>query len=456
MLSGLYTALSGMNAHRRILDVTSHNVANQATEGFHRQRVELRPGGIGTTGGVFAGQQYQPGGVDATGVVRVIDQLAETRLVRETALDASATTLASQLERLELAFEEPSDNGLAALFDDFWGGWADLATLPGDPAIRSQLLERSQAVTDALHRANNDLGSIVRGVEEEMFALADDVNQIASQIAQLNKAIAASPTTPNDLMDQRDVLVREMAALTGAVARPSGGGQIDVSIGGRSIVSGEATHPVAGLGGVLTWATDGSNVLAPDSKAAALRTMLTDVVPRYRTAIDGVAATLVSTVNALHVAGYGSDGVTGRNFFDPAGTTAATISLSADVAGQPGNIAAGAPVFPGPTAPGPLDGEQARRMTMLADLTTGADDAYRALIADLGVEVRAARRSADVQGQVAAAAEAVAASAGSVSIDEEMVMMISAQRGYEASARVLTTVDELLDTLINGTGRVGR
>lgn len=455
MLSGLYTALSGINAHRQMIEVTSHNVANQATPGYHRQIADVRAGGAGTTG-IFSGTKYLPGGVDVTGVRRAIDVLAENRLVRETALNAGATTLATNLERIELAFMEPSNDGLAAQLDDFWGGWSDLATVPGDSALRSQLLERAQSVIDTLRRANADLDAARLGAEEEIFALAADVNELASRIAQLNGAIAGSPTTPNDLLDQRDALVRDLSALTGAIARPGQGGQIEVSIGGRSIVYGANSQRVNGTGGVLTWAADGAAVEAPESKAAALQTIISDVVPRYRAQLDNVAAALVNSVNAVHTTGYDLSSTSGRNFFDPAGVTAATISLSADVAGQPANIAAGAPVFPGPTAPGPLDGELARQIAAIAESTTGPDSVYRALVADLGVETRSALQRADVQGQVTAAAHQVAASVGSVSIDEEMVSMIAAQRGYEASARVLTAVDELLQTLISRTGVVGR
>lgn len=455
MLSGLYTALSGINAHRQMIDATSHNVANQATPGYHRQIIDVRAGGLGATG-VFSGAKYQPGGVDATGVRRAIDTLAENRLVRETALNAGATTLAANLERIEMAFTEPVDNGLAAQLDDFWGGWSDLATVPGDSAMRSQLLERAQSVIDTLQRANADLDAAALGAEQEIFALAADVNELASRIAQLNGAIAGSTTTPNDLLDQRDALVRDLSALTGAIARPGQGGQIDVSIGGRSIVYGANSQRVNGAGGVLTWEADGSTVQAPDSKAASLQAIISDVVPRYRTKLDGVAAALVNGVNGLHTTGYDLTGTTGRNFFDPGSVTAASISLSADVVGQPQNLAAGAPVFPGPVAPGPLDGGMASQIAQIAESATGPDSVYRSLVADLGVETRAAVQRSDVQGQVTAAAQRVADSVGSVSIDEEMVAMVAAQRGYEASARVLTAVDQLLETLINRTGVVGR
>ena len=128
--------------------------------------------------------------------------------------------------------------------------------------------------------------------------------------------------------------------------------------------------------------------------------------------------------------------------------TAATIELRpVDVAGQPGQHRRRRTAA-GPAAPGALDGEQARAIAALADSATGPDSQYRALIAGLAVETRGAIRRADNQAHVTDTAISDAESVGSVSIDEEMANLVGAQRAYEASARFLTVVDELLGTLI--------
>jgi flagellar hook-associated protein 1 FlgK len=205
----------------------------------------------------------------------------------------------------------------------------------------------------------------------------------------------------------------------------------------------------------LVWSSDGQAVNAPTGEAASLTATITDVIPRYKALLDGMASSLVTSVNAVHTAGYDQTGATGRNFFDPAGVTAATLTLSIDVVGQPTHIAAGAPVLPGPTAPGPLDGEQARLIAALADSATGADTKYQAMISSLAVETRASSQRALVQEQVADAAIRDADSVGAVSIDEEMADLTAAQRAFEASARVFTAIDEMLQILMN-TGVVGR
>jgi flagellar hook-associated protein 1 len=206
-------------------------------------------------------------------------------------------------------------------------------------------------------------------------------------------------------------------------------------------------------GGELQWARGGQPVGPSSGQAAALAATINTIVPNYTTALDGVASKLVGAVNALHVTGYDQNGATGNDFFDPAGVTAATITLSTDVAGQPANIAAGAP---GPPLPGALDGEQARAIANLAEAATGPDSSYHAMIASLAVETGAASRRADLQGQVADTAREQADSFGAVSLDEEMANLTAAQRAFEASGRVLTAVDDMLAFLIERTGLVGR
>lgn len=455
-ISGLYTALSGMNAQRRVLDVTSHNISNQTTEGYHRQRVEMKASAIPGTARVFAGQDSQMRGVDVVGVTRIVDQLAEDRRVLESARSAGASTLSTELDRIELAFPEPSDTGIASMLDDFWAGWSDLSIHPGEPSTRVQTIERAQTLVDGIRRAAGELDQVASTASVALSTLAQEVNSLAGRIAELNAGIGNGGLAANDLADQRDVLLRQLADLTGAVVHPADGGVVNVSIGGRELVGGTTTSAVTVIGGVLSWQRDGGVVAAPTGKAAALGRVIDDVVPRYRGALDGIAQTLVTEVNTLHAAGYDVTGATGWNFFDPTGVTASTIALSADVVGRPDRLAAGAPVLPGPTAPGPFDGEQARAIAAIAGRAAGPDAGYRAMIGELGIEVRAARRDADIQAGLARAADVRAESTGGVSIDEEMVTLMASQRAYEAAARVLTAVDQMLGVLLERTGVVGR
>lgn len=453
--SSLNTAFSGLNAQRRVLDITAHNVANAATPGYHRQRADLVSLGRKPVSGVFSGTSVTYG-VDVQGVSRSYDVMLASRAMRETAGSTQADLTKTTMQTVEGIFPEPTDLGLAHQLDVYWASWTDVANDPGSAAARTQLLENAQTLTTNLHRSSADLQSVADASVVRMGVLATEVNDIASQIANLNKSINATPEGNLDMLDQRDQLMGKMAQLTGATFRQTDNGEIDVYIGGRNIVAGTVTQQVDGTTGTLTWVNGGNPVNPPSGEAASITATITDVIPRYKALLDGVASTLVTTVNAVHSVGYDQTGTTGRNFFDPANLTANSISLSTDVAGQPANIAAGAPVLPGPTAPGVLDGEQARIIAQLADSATGADTKYQQMITGLAVETRSASNRSEIQSQVADNANRDADSVGAVSIDEEMTNLIAAQRGFEANARVLTAVDEMIGYLIERTGLAGR
>jgi len=446
-ISAIYSALSGLQAQRKVMDVTAHNVSNASTPGYHRQRVELQSSGGRMSGGIFAGRANSYG-VDVLRTSRSIDTLLEARSTREEAGRAAATLASSTMERIEGIFAEPSDNGLSTQLQAFWGSWVDVANDPSSLASRTALLQSADSLASSLHRATADLTAVKDTATAGLIDIANETNDLAAQIATINTKIVGDPAAANDLMDQRELLVNKLATLTGAVSRPADNGQIDVYIGGRAVVSGPLSFNLDGAGGALRWAADNQPVVATSGKAATLLATINDTVPRYQAMLDDIANTLVTQVNGLHSVGYDQSSTTGRNFFDPANTTAANISLSVDVAGLPQNSAAGAPVLPGPTAPGLLDGEQAQKIAMLADGLGSPDSKYSALIAGLAVEARAATRRADIQDQVADTTKAEADSVGAVSIDEEMANLTIAQRAFEASAKVLNAVDSMLQTLM--------
>ena len=173
--------------------------------------------------------------------------------------------------------------------------------------------------------------------------------------------------------------------------------------------------------------------------------------PTPSASLDAVAARAWSAeVNTIHAAGQDLDGDTGWNFFDPAGTTAASISLSADVVGQPRRIAAGQ------VGAGAWDAGVAQQLAGLRELDGGPDDAYAELVGSLGVKVGSTRARATAQSSVLQRVDEARLAARGVNIDEEMIDLVSAQRAYEASARVVNAVDEMLDVLVNRLGLVGR
>jgi flagellar hook-associated protein 1 FlgK len=307
-------------------------------------------------------------------------------------------------------------------------------------------------VVNSLRRGVEDLTAVSDAAKTRMTGIANEVNDLTARIVTFNQTIAGLTDPSADLLDQRDQLVAKLTNLSGALTQVTGTGEVNVFIGGRQVVAGTFAAQLQAPSGTLQF-DDGQAVLMTSGEGASVAATINDVVPRYLSALDDIANTLVTSVNTMHAAGYGQDGVTGRNFFDPAGTTAATIAISSDVAGQPSLLAAGAPKLPGPTAPGALDGNQARLIAALASSATGASTRYQTMISGMAIESRSAQQRAEVQGTIADNAVKEADSVGSVSIDEEMTQMMEAQRAFQAASRVLSTVDEMLSFLIERTGR---
>jgi flagellar hook-associated protein 1 FlgK len=258
------------------------------------------------------------------------------------------------------------------------------------------------------------------------------------------------------------VLVRRLGELVGGTAVPGEDGQVGVSVNGISMVSGTTAQRFTVSGGtdISTAAADpptirwGTTAVPVESGAASgrLAALRTDL-PTLSARLDAVAGALRDAVNALHTTGYAADGTTGAPFFS--GTGAGDLAV---VPTTPQQLAVRA-------ADGIVDGSVAMRIGDLADDAVaasvlggqpGPSVRWRELTSSFGVELQSVQAAAKVQaGVVSASEDAVQASAG-VNLDEEMTNMLLFQRAYQASARVITTVDEMLDTLVNRTGVVGR
>jgi len=461
-ISALQSALSGLLAQRKRLDIIGHNVAN---DGYSRQRVERTTGGNGPVPGLFSDGLIDGDNVDAAAVGRFRDEFFESRALDERSAASDLGTRARYFDRIEMVHPEPSDVGLAASLDRFWTSFDEVANQPGEIPRRTAVLEQAQATAEQFRFMDEQFRTVRSNAVDEATALVERINHLATEVASLNDAIrplVLSNVSANDLLDQRDVALVELSELVGAQGHPRDDVTVDVFAGGSTLVhsgrtvSLEATmvaDPALVDIGVqrlaFQWA-NGAEVTPSGGQAAGLLHMANGEIPDAIRDLDGVAAGLVAEVNAIHVAAQDLDGNSGWNFFEPTGTTAATVSLSTDVAGQPRRIAAAA------VGAGELDASAAQAIAALRDASGGTAEAYAELVGGLGVVVGSARARASAQENVLQRIDESRLSARAVNLDEEMIDMVSAQRGYQASARVITAVDELLDALVNRLGLVGR
>ena len=463
--SGLTTALSGIVAQRYGLDTTGANVANANTPGYSRQRVVMEPQNPATTGTALFSRWDGPGtGVQVTDIQRVSDELVTARVRQERSTAEFMSVDAAAWDRLEVALGEPGDTGLTARLSGlggFWPSLQDLANNPDSTAARSQVLQAGAGITDTLGQIATNVAQAWTDQRGGLDLLVHEVNATAASIADLNRSIrdaAAGGSTPNELLDQRDALVQRLSELTGGTVRSGELGTVDVFVGGTAIVRGERATALAvdpGAAGTVAAAQaggtvgltgrSGAGIDVPGGKIGATLVALTSTWPGVMSSLDATAAGLAATVNAVHAAGKGLDGVSGRPFFT--GTTARDLRVAITDPTQVAAAAAGA---------GALDGSHADALAALGRGPSSPDADWRAFVSDVGSQSQAATRRSGAQavvvGDVMAAREAVSG----VDIDEELTNMIMFQRAYEGAARMLTAVDQALDTLINRTGLVGR
>jgi flagellar hook-associated protein 1 FlgK len=463
---GLGTALSGLEAQQRAMGVISQNITNVDTPGYTRRTVQLTSQGSPPGSSIFTKNNGTGEGVNVDSITRIRDQFlddtARSALTNQGAADQTSTTL----NQIEAIVPEPSDTGISSQIQKFWAAWSDAANAPGSMASRTALLSQANTVATSLNTASAQMTNLRNSQITGLQASVAKVNSQSQQVAKLNGEIRtaiAAGVDPSDLQDQRDNLIDSLATSVGATTHANDDGTVDVFLGGGTLVRSDTstninmvqagtldppldTMPLQNVR--ITWSNGGDDVQRLGGQIGAVLTGVDNTIPRYQSQLDGVASSLVSTVNALHETGQGLDAVNDLNldFFDPTKTTAATISLSSDVVGQPSRVALAA------AGGGQLDGSLGQSIAALASSATGPDATYQAMVGGLGIETQSATDHSTVQDQITATAQDARTSVTGVNLDEEMTNLIAAQRAYESSARLMTTIDSMLDTLINRTG----
>jgi flagellar hook-associated protein 1 FlgK len=471
--SGISTALSSLIAQRQALDVSGQNIANANTPGYTRQRADMSAVQGSSVPTLWSTTPGVGNGVRVDTITRMGDVFLDARLRSETSASSYQAAHADTMGRLEAQLREPSDTGLASSLQTYWADWQDVANSPDDTAARMVLIGDAQSLVSQIAAGYRGVESQWSQLRTETSTLVTDVNSTAQAIADLNaqiRSVTVSGGNANELIDRRSQLVTTLSGLVGATGRDRADGTMDVMVAGNPLVTGDRAdalevqgswtmagglgEPPATLDQVrLVWASNGTAANLEGGKVAA---DLDDLAPAG--ALGGaiqtwnaVATNLATSVNALHSAGQTRQDppTTGVDFFALASGVPAAIGLSVAIT-DPKDVAAADP------AAGALDGSWADAIARLADDPSGPDTQWRSFAVDVGVRTRAAEQRSTVLEASRASAENLQLSATSVDLDEESVNMLAYQRAYEGAARVLTAIDEMLDTLINRTGVVGR
>jgi flagellar hook-associated protein 1 FlgK len=459
---GISASLTALHANQRAMEVTANNIANVNTEGYTRQRVNMTEIGGPSVPGLHSQARSVGDGVTIDNVERLRDTFLESRGRVEHGNQAYLRGTQQTLGQIEAAFAEPGDTALQAQLGEMWNAFADVANKPDDQATRQALVVRATGVADTIRNTSGQLESVWNTSREQLDGLVNEVNVTAKTVAELNQAVVANGNMgqpANDLADKRDLAVMRLVELTGGTVQDRPDGSVDVQVGGSLLVLGSTARQFMEPSGAndigdakagnlveLRWA-DGTNPKVATSSGqigAALESM-NSTLPTSGKRLDDVAKNLADTVNAAHAKGQTDAGVPGGTFFGSGSSepvTASNIRMEITDLKDLAMADLGA-------EPGAKDGTNADRMADLAKGPDGPDQRYRRMVVDLGVQTQAINRRVALQDGVVNDVDAARAGESGVNIDEEMTNLVQFERGYQAAAKVITTIDEMLDTLIN-------
>jgi flagellar hook-associated protein 1 len=460
----LNTASRSLLTQQKAIDVTGQNIANVNTPGYSRQRVVMEPS---------TPINFEPGqmgtGVKAAEIQRIYDGFIGGQINGENAKLGQWEATESGLARIELIFNESSGVGLEQAMGEFWSAWQDLVNNPSGYPERTVLLSSSETLSRTFNTMSENLQQIQLDYDRTIVGTLDEINGLSRQIVDLNDKISQveiAGQNSNDYRDQREQLLKELSGLIETNTYENDQGQVTVLLGnGNPLVQSPHAYELStvtnanGLQDVVWLDRSGTAIdVTASINGGELKGWL-DVrdgyAQDYLDRLDTLAGAIITEVNAIHQGGYGMTidagtgaPVTGQPFF--AGTSASDMAVDPAIAADVNRIAA---AITAATVPG-----DNRNAVALANLqgqlsmnggSTTFDNYYSALASGVGNDVRNASANHEYEGAMVTHLENYRESVSGVSLDEEMINLVKFQHAYEAAAKLITTVDDMLNTVLN-------
>src|SRR3954451_8684231 len=210
---GVETALRGLLAQQRALNTTAHNIANANTVGYTRQTTTMQ---------ASAGTAESPAGLIGTGVdvvsyQRARDAFVDIQLRAQTMLKGYHDATSDGLQQVELALNEPSDNGISKLLEKFWSSGQTVGSNPELPQTRQALVQSAASLAGGLRGLRTQLDTVSSQVSTNLTITTQEVDSTVSDIAaldaQIRTAVSNGQDASNDLLDRRDVLLDKLGGL---------------------------------------------------------------------------------------------------------------------------------------------------------------------------------------------------------------------------------------------------
>lgn len=448
-----------MAAYQRAMDVTSQNISNAGNPDYSRQKT------------VFATEETQAGigmGVKIQDVIRIKNDLLDSQLRKYQSSLSDAEKRSELLQQIESVIAEPSDIGLSSYMTQFFNSWSQLASNPNSIQLRSQVIQNAQRLSERFSEIFEGFSSLQSVLQKEAVSKTNQMNEYLKEISELNHRIYESEARgikASELKDQRDAIIDKLSGLANITVNYNEFGAAIINVGGvqgadqnvytefevsfvnnkMRIVSKTDKNAIAILnGGELFTATD----------------LYSNKIPEYRNKLENLANVFVNKVNEFHMQGFtltqNGNSYTGIPFFGTLDTNGNVVNafvngqirINEDIVNNPKNIAISS------VANNDGNGNIANLIASLSDLklpeldNQSILDSYSSLLNTFGVDKVVSDNRIESNSLVIQQLKNQKSSYSGVSIDEEMTNVIKYQRSYEAAAKLIKVVNDMMETII--------
>jgi len=434
------------------MQTTGNNISNAQNPNYSRQNVQFSDDQY-----IQYGNFYIGAGVNIENISRSRDQLYDVKYWQENASMSRWETGSKYNNLIEGVYNDLTGTGLSQKLDEFWNSWMELGNYPQDISQRRNLYSKTESLINTFHNIDSQLHSISNQAKNELQNSISEINKITGEIANLNVKISSSATgggVNNTVLDQRDALIGELSKYIDVRVNQHDDGTVTIHSNHMMIIDKANSYQF----GFDLKSIDGQErvslslfeevVEPPNGRIKSLVDTINLIVPDNLQKTDDVAQVLVQNVNEIHLTNYNTEGNSGIEFFDQSNITAGSIQLSNDIKNNIKNIAVSKNSQAG-DGRGAIDIENIRDRLLLNDHSTTINGSFQAVINQAGERSKSSAQSYDNQLNVVNMLENQRQAIMGVSIDEEMVNMIKFQTAFGAASKLIVSVDEMMQTILN-------
>lgn len=480
--STLQIARTGLYASQKAMEVTGNNVANANTEGYTRQRLELSSMQNMQNGKYTLSDNVKVGkGVTIDQLTQIRDKYLDVQFRSENSLNSELNTKANSLGYIENTMSEPSEHGISAAMADLFTSLDEFTANSENESLREIVVQNAVKLTDTFKRISDQLTNYHKELNNNISIKVNEINTTAEEIREINKTIAKyefSGQKANELRDRRNLILDSLSKIVNIHAQESPDGHFRVDIGGTTLVNDlyvnklETSHSSSKMFkgeeiNEVHWQGFSSKV---DISGGQLKGLI-DIcngnnqddqgIPYYMDQLDVLANAVVTEFNKINQDGYtlpysGSESRQGVEFFDSKCLTARDITVSDELLESAYNIAASSEPIVGESYWG--NNENAIMFNNLRDKTGlmvgdkavgNIEEYYQKTISGMAINTGFYSNKSESQLEITNHIDNQRMSISQVSIDEEMTNLIQYQHSYSAAAKLITTIDEMLQVIIN-------